>query len=222
MKMITIKDVKKNKKVKELIKAADLYLERIGYTEHGKRHADLTSRIARNVLVRLGHSEKDAELTSIAAYLHDIGNLVNRQDHSQSGALIASDVLREMGMDVQNIIKIMAAIGNHEEFEAGLPISNIAAALILADKSDAHRTRVKKKNIGTFDIHDRVNYAVLHSFLNVDKKTKTIILKITVDTKFSPIMEYFEIFLDRMLIMKKAAKALNCKFGFIINKTKIL
>lgn len=220
--MITIKEVKRNKKVKELIKAADLYLERIGYTEHGSRHSDLSSRIARNVLLKLGYSKEDAELASIAAYLHDTGNLINRQDHGQSSALIASDILREMNMEMSNIVKIMAAIGNHEEFEAGLPISNIAAAIILADKSDVHRTRVKKKNIGTFDIHDRVNYAVLHSFLNVDKKAKTVTLKITIDTKFSPIMEYFEIFLDRMLIMKKAAKALDCKFGFIINKTKIL
>lgn len=219
---ITIKEVRKNKKVEELIKAADNYLEKIGYTEHGKRHADLTSRISMNILSRLGCSKKDSELAAIAGYLHDIGNLINRQNHAQSGALIASDVLCEMKMDEQNTVKIMAAIGNHEEFEAGIPFSDIAAAVILADKSDVHRTRVKKKNIGLFDIHDRVNYAVLHSFLNVDKKAKTVTLKITIDTKFSPIMEYFEIFLQRMLIMKKAAKALGCKFGLVINKTKIL
>ena len=220
--MITVKEVRKNPKVKALIQGADDYLERIGYTEHGSRHADLCSRIAQNVLSRLGHSQEDVELAAISAYLHDIGNLINRKDHAQSGALISCEVLREMGMDMPKVVKIMAAIGNHEEFEAGIPISNIAAAVILADKSDAHRTRVKKKNIGLFDIHDRVNYAVLHSFLDVDKKNKSIILEITIDTKFSPIMDYFEIFLNRMLIMKKAAKVLDCTFGLSINKTKIL
>jgi len=220
--MITIKEVKKNKKVKELIKATDTYLERIGYTEHGSRHADLCARIAGNILKRLGHDKKEIELARIAAYLHDIGNIINRKDHAQSGALIASDILRELEMPMEDIVKVMAAIGNHEEFEAGIPINNIAAAVILADKSDVHRSRVKKKDLAQFDIHDKVNYAVLHSFLDVNKKTRTITLKITIDTKFAPIMRYFEIFLDRMLIMEKAAQALGCKFSLIINKTKIL
>lgn len=219
--MLTLKEIKQNEEIKALIKAADFYLERMGYTEHGSRHAELCAERARKILETLGYEKEKIELAAIAAYLHDIGNIVNRQDHSQSGALLAFDVLTKMGMKVENCVKVMAAIGNHEETEAGLPITSIAAAVILADKSDVHRERVKQKEKSKFDIHDRVNYAVLHSELKANKHTKIITLKLKIDTKFSAIMEYFEIFLGRMVMMRHAAERLGCKFELIINNTKM-
>ncbi|MCL6500739.1 MAG: HD domain-containing protein [Candidatus Pacearchaeota archaeon] len=220
--MITLKEVKENEEVKALVKAADFYLERVGYTEHGSRHVGLCAKRAREILETLGYSKEKIELAAIAAYLHDIGNSINRKDHSQSGALIALDVLDKMGAKMDDIVKVMAAIGNHEETEAGLPITSIAAAVILADKSDVHRSRVKQKDKSKFDIHDRVNYAVLHSDLKTNKYTKIITLKLKIDTKFSAIMEYFEIFLKRMVMMRHAAKRLGCKFELVINNTKML
>lgn len=220
--MIALKEVKENEEVKALIKAADFYLERIGYTEHGSRHAEVCSQRARYLLKTLGYDKEKVELAAIASYLHDIGNVINREGHSQSGALIASDVLRELGMNMENVIKVMAAIGNHEETEAGLPITSIAAAVILADKSDVHRSRVKQTERSKFDIHDRVNYAVLASHLIVDKNKKIITLKLKIDTKFSAIMEYFEIFLKRMILMRKATETLKCKFELVINNVKML
>lgn len=192
------------------------------FTEYGSRHAELCTERARYLLETLGYDKDKVELAAISAYLHDIGNVINRERHSQSGALIASDVLREFGMKMENVIKVMAAIGNHEETEAGLSITSIAAATIIADKSDAHRSRVKQKEKSKFDIHDRVNYAVLNSELKANKHTKLVTLKLKVDTKFSAIMEYFEIFLKRMVMMRHAAKRLGCKFELIINNMKML
>ncbi|MCX8194146.1 MAG: HD domain-containing protein [Candidatus Pacearchaeota archaeon] len=220
--MITLKEVKENEEIKALIKAADFYLERMGFTEHGSRHAELCAERAKYILETLGYEKEKVELAAIASYLHDIGNVINRQDHSQSGALIALNVLRGLRMPLENIIKVMAAIGNHEETEAGLPITSIAAATIIADKSDVHRSRVKQREKSKFDIHDRVNYAVLDSELKVNKHTKIITLKLKIDTKFSAIMEYFEIFLKRMILMRHAAKTLKCKLELVINNTKML
>lgn len=218
--MISLKDVKENPKVRELIRKADEYLERIGYTEHGSRHAQLCSDIAKNILLKLGYPKREAELASIAGYLHDIGNMLTRKDHSQSGALLAFDILNGMGMDIKESTEIMTAIANHEEFEEGLPISTVTSAVIIADKADVHRSRVKNKNTATFDIHDRVNYAVTKSFVYAEKGS--IRLELSIDEKFSSIMEYFEIFLVRMMAMKKASEFLGCKFSLVMNKTKVI
>jgi uncharacterized protein len=218
--MITLKDVQNNEKIKEFIKKSDDYLEKIGYTEHGARHTKLVSDISKNILIKLGYSKRETELASIAGYLHDIGNVLSRKDHAQSGAILAYNILNEMGMDIKESLEIMTAIANHEEEENGVAVSVLTAALMIADKSDVHRTRVKSKNPATFDIHDRVNYAVTKSFVYAEEKS--IRLELTIDTKFSPIMEYFEIFLERMMSMKKASEFLGCKFSLVMNETKII
>ncbi|MFH1249338.1 MAG: HD domain-containing protein [archaeon] len=218
--MITLKDVQNNVKVKEFIKKADDYLEKIGYTEHGSRHTKLVSDICKNILLKLGYSKREVELASIAGYLHDIGNVLSRKDHAQSGAMLAYNILNEMGMDVKESLEIMTAIANHEEDEKGVAVSVITAVLMIADKSDVHKTRVRNRNTASFDIHDRVNYAVTKSFVYAEDKN--IRLELTIDTKFSPIMEYFEIFLERMMSMKKASAFLGCDFSLIINGTKII
>lgn len=218
---ITLADVKKNSIIKEFIKSADDYLKEIGYTEHGKRHVGLVACIARNVLLHLDYPKRDQELAKIAGYMHDIGNIVNRHDHGQSSALIAMRLLKDMMMDPREIASIIAAIGNHEQ--TGDPVNNIAAALILADKSDVHKSRVRypHRDISELNIHERVNSAVEKSRLKVNKDKKTISLQLTINLQkeFST-MDYFEIFMDRMLICKKAAKVLKCKFVLAINEGK--
>lgn len=221
MAKITLDDVVKNERVQAYIEGANRQLGALGYTEHGHRHADLTAKIARNILLRLGYNKDEAELAAIAGYLHDIGNLVGRVNHGQASALFASRVLEEMGMEAEDIVTIMGAVGNHEE-EIGDPASPQAAALVIADKSDVHRSRVRNPNIATFDIHDRVNYAAEHSFVRVNEKKKTITLELTIDTKISQVMEYFEIFLSRMMICRRAAKVLKCNFELVINGVKLL
>ncbi len=203
------------------MKSADEYLKALGYTEHGYRHGNLTGNIARNVLLQLGKSERLAELAAIAGFLHDIGNMVNRDDHGHSGALISFYILNEMGMDPEEIGLITGAIGNHEE-ENGVALNDISAAVALADKSDVHRSRVRNIDPSTFDIHDRVNYAVERSFLRVDSERKTITLELTIDTAISQVMEYFEIFLLRMIFCRRAAEILGCKFKLVINEIELL
>ncbi len=221
MPKITLNDVVKNEKVQAYLEGANRQLEAIGYTEHGHRHADLTAKIARNILLRLGYSKDEAELAAIAGYLHDIGNVAGRTNHGQAAAILASRILGEMGMEDKDIAIIMGAVGNHEE-EIGEPPSPQAAALVIADKSDVHRSRVRNPNIATFDIHDRVNYAAEHSFVRADERKKTIALELTIDTKISQVMEYFEIFLSRMMICRRAAKVLKCDFKLVINGVKLL
>lgn len=218
--IIKLKDIKENPIVRAFILVADKNLEAMGYTEHGFRHADLTANIARNILLRLGYSEREAELAAISGYLHDIGNVVNREGHCIAGAMIAYEILHSLGMPLDEIAQIMSAIGNHDE-ESGYPISNISAALIIADKSDVHYTRVRNPNPSTFDIHDRVNFAVHRSFLNVDNEAKKIRLELDVDTNQISIMEYFEIFLQRMLLCKRAADVLGCNFRLVINQLEM-
>jgi metal-dependent HD superfamily phosphatase/phosphodiesterase len=198
------------------VRKADEALAQIGYTEHGERHVGLVSHIAFNVLKRLGHPERECELAAIAGYLHDIGNVVNRDHHAQTGAAMAMQLLASMGMPDLEIVWVIGAIGNHNENE-GDPVTPVAAALILADKSDVHRTRVRNPEMIKFDIHDRVNYAVEKSFLNVDEKQKLITLELTIDPQISQVMEYFEIFMTRMLASRKAAMALGCTFGLMAN-----
>ncbi len=221
-KKITIKEVKNDSEVIAFIARADKVMEEIGYTEHGYRHADLVSKIAFNILDRLGYSQREAELAGIAGYLHDIGNLVNRKNHYLVGAKISGDILKGLGMEPDEVSQIMSAIGNHEE-ESGTAIDAITAALILADKSDVHRSRVRRDIAEfAFDIHDRVNYAVNHSFLRVNNEEKKIVLELEIDTDISQVMDYFEIFLDRMTMCRRAADTLGCEFEIIVNGVKIL
>lgn len=218
---ITIEDIKNNPVVSSFIKSANDYLGSIGYTEHGMRHVSLVASIAENVLSYLDYPKRFQELAGIAGYLHDIGNVVNRQDHGQSAALIAMRILKDMGATPDEIALIISAIGNHEE-EIGDPVNPVAAALILADKSDVHKTRVRNPDISAADIHDRVNLAAERSFLKVLKDKKIISLQLTIDTQRSQVMEYFEIFMSRMLMCRRAANFLDCNFELIINERKLL
>lgn len=219
--VITLDALKKDPEVEAFIDKANEYTGAIGYTEHGSRHANLTANIAFNTLKRLGLEERETQLAAIAAYLHDIGNLVGRVNHEYTGAMLANEILLRWGMGPIERAVVMGAIGNHEEAN-GEPVSPVGAAVILADKSDVHRSRVRNPDPTTFDIHDRVNYAVEHSFLRVDEKSRTISLELTIDTRLSQVMEYFEIFLSRMVMCRRAAKFLNCEFKLQINGVKLL
>jgi metal-dependent HD superfamily phosphatase/phosphodiesterase len=218
---VGLADVQAHEGVKTLISLADRYLGEIGYTEHGFRHAGLVAKIAYNVLHRLGYEDRMAEMAAISGYLHDIGNFVSRTMHSQTGATITYDLLKGLGMSYGEIGIIMAAIGNHEE-EFGHPVNPAGAALIVADKSDVHRSRVREKDPTHFDIHDRVNHAVEHSFLRVDSEARTLTLELTIDTEQAGVMEYFEIFLSRMVMCRRAAEFLECQFKIDINGAKLL
>ena len=192
-----------------------------GYTEHSYRHLGIVSKRAGDILEKLGFDERTVELTRIAGYMHDIGNCVNRVDHAHSGAILSYNLLKDMGMNVKERTEIMMAIGNHDE-NTGTAISDISAALILADKSDVARSRVSKTNIATFDIHDKVNYAVTNAELKLDAETKVISLKLDIDTKICPVLDYFKIFMDRTIMSKYAAKYLKIWYELIINNTKLL
>lgn len=218
--VVTFDAVRDSARVRTFIRAADQALAEIGYTEHGERHVSLVAHIAFNTLKRLGYSEREAELAAIAGFLHDIGNVVNRELHAQSGAVIAMTLLQEMGMPDVETVRVMGAIGNHHEND-GSAISPVSAAVILGDKSDVHRTRVRNADMINFDVHDRVNYAVEKSFLNVDEAKKEIVLELTIDTKISQVMEYFEIFMSRMLACRKAAKYLGTSFGLTVNGNRL-
>ena len=219
--MITLKDIKENQELDALIRGAQKQLNAIGYTEHGHRHISIVSKRAGDILEKLGYPERTVELTRIAGYMHDIGNCVNRVDHAHTGAILEYNILKEMGMPIEEITEIMMAIGNHDE-NTGTAVSDISAALILADKSDVHRDRVVNKNLSTFDIHDRVNYAVTNANLIMDEKERKVTLNLTIDTKISPVLDYFEIFMQRTMMCKYAAKYLKIWFELIINDTKLL
>jgi len=219
--LVGLADVRAHEGVQTFIALADRYLGEIGYTEHGFRHAGLVSKISYNVLHRLGFDDRMAELGAIAGYLHDMGNFVSRTMHSQTGAAITYDLLRDIGMSYGEVGIIMAAIGNHEE-EFGHPVNPAGAALIVADKSDVHKTRVRVKDPQLFDIHDRVNHAVDHSFLRVDSEAHTLTLELSIDTEQAGVMEYFEIFLSRMVMCRRAAEFLGCQFKIDINGAKLL
>jgi hypothetical protein len=218
---VTFDFVREHPRVKLYVRMADASLESIGYTEHGERHVGLVSRIAFNVLKRMGRPERQCELAAIAGYLHDIGNAVNRDHHAQTGAVMAMQLLADFGMPEDEILPVIAAIGNHHEND-GDPVNDIAAALILADKSDVHRTRVRNPDMIKFDIHDRVNYSVQKSFLNVDADQQHITLELTLDSDISHMMEYFEIFMTRMLASRKAAKHLGATFGLQVNGNRLV
>ena len=214
--MITFNEIKNNKDIRTLISAADESLAALGFTDHSFAHVGLVSQRAGDILEALGAEPREVELTRIAGYLHDVGNLVNRTEHSQSGAVMGFRILDKMGMDMSEIATVVTAIGNHDE-GTGVPVSRVAAALILADKSDVRRSRVRNSDFATFDIHDRVNYSVVSSDLKIDSDGKAIRLSLEIDTSISSIMDYFEIFLKRMTMCCRAADKLGLVFKLTIN-----
>jgi metal-dependent HD superfamily phosphatase/phosphodiesterase len=216
-----LEEVKAHPHVSQFLVHADGYLASLGYTEHGTRHASLVAHIAHNVLERLGYPDETAQLAAVAGYLHDLGNFITRESHAQSAALLAYQILRDLNYTPEDCATVMGAIGNHDE-EFGRVIDPVSAALILADKSDVHRSRVRDPNTTDVDIHDRVNYAAERSFLNVDAERKEITLELTIDTDISGVMEYFEIFLSRMIMCRRAAEYLGCSFQMEINELRIL
>lgn len=221
---ITVVDLESDPEVRAYIEAGNANLAVLGFTEHGLRHASLVSHIARNVLRRLGYDQREQELAAIAGYLHDIGNAISRYDHSLTGALLAGQILRRHGVAPEDIALVMGAIGSHgdDSQRLGEPVHAVSAALILADKSDVHRSRVQNPDRNAFDQHDRVNYAAVSSFLRVDPNEKSITLELTIDTTIAPVMHYFEIFLPRMLMSVRAAEFLGCAFHININGVELL
>lgn len=217
----TLSDIHDDVYALACIEQANQFTAAIGYTEHGLRHADLCSSIAKNILARLGYDQRLVELGEIAGYLHDIGNVVGRDGHMGAGALLAKDILDRYDFEPVEVVLVMNAIGNHEE-GVGWPASPISAALMLADKSDVHRTRVRSTDQISYDIHDRVNYAAKRSFLRVEPEERTVTLEIEIDTNISQVMEYFEIFLSRMVMCRRAAEYLNATFHLVINENKLL
>ncbi len=216
--MVTLEMLKGDKEISTLIDYANQYLRALGFTEHGDRHATLVGTAAREILQQLDQPERLCELAAVAGYLHDIGNSIHRQNHAQSGSLIALRVLSRLEMPLDECAIVSNAIGNHEE-ERGYATTPVAAALIIADKSDVHRSRVQAVGFENFDIHDRVNYAATSRGVVVDAAGKTISLELTIDTSFAQVLDYFEIFLHRMVMVKQAAEVLGCHFRLVINGT---
>ena len=219
--MITLEDVINNEEVQAFVNASQKQLKALGYTEHSYRHIGIVSKRTGEILEKLGYDERTVELGKIAGYMHVIGNCVNRVDHAHTGAILAYNILKEMGMDAEERTEIMMAIGNHDE-GTGTAVSNISAALILADKSDVHRDRVINTNMSTFDIHDRVNYAVTDAKIEINEIERKVTLTLTIDTQICPVLDYFQIFMDRTMMSKYAAKYLNIWFELVINGTKLL
>ena len=219
--MLTFEELKKNEAVKAYITGADKSLAALGFTEHSFAHVGKVAETCRYILSVMEYSEHEIELAKIAAYLHDIGNLVNRIDHSQSGAVMAFRILDNLNMDAPDIATIVSAIGNHDE-GTGVPVNAVSAALILADKSDVRRSRVRNSDISAFDIHDRVNYSVKKSKLKINEEHTIVKLKLEIDTRYGSIMDYFEIFLGRMVMCRKAAEKLGLQFKLIINEQQLI
>ena len=219
--LVTLENILKNEEINAYITKGNENLGVIGYTEHGFAHAKRSSNYASYILRCLQYDDRTCELAAIAGYMHDIGNVVNRVDHAQSGALMAFQILNRLGMSPVEVALIVAAIGNHDEGTAAA-VNPIAAALILSDKGDVRRTRVRDKETVNADIHDRVNYAVERASTEVDAQNKTAMLNITIDTKICPVMEYFEIFMTRMVLCRQAAQYLGLQFELIINDTRLL
>lgn len=219
--LLSYENLRKDEEIIMYINAANDVLGAIGYTEHGLAHAVKTGTDASRILDTLGYSERECELAKIAGLLHDIGNIVNRADHAHSGAYLTFDLLRARNFPPEEVVAVTTAIGHHDEKTAA-PVTPLAAALILADKSDVRTSRVRNKNTVFSDIHDRVNYAVFESKLDINKENRMIKLTLKIDTLVCPVMEYFEIFLERMVLCKKSAAFLDCDFELIINDTRLL
>jgi len=218
---ISIDEVKHNHKVKTYIERADESLSALGYTEHSFAHVGMVAAKAKEILKTMGYPERECELAEIAGYLHDIGNVINRVEHAQSGAVMAFRILDEMGFDADEVSTIITAIGNHDESTA-FPVNPVAAALILADKTDVRRSRVRVKDQQRFDIHDRVNYAVGRSSVKINDEKTEIALRLEIDTSLCSVTDYFEIFIDRMILCRKAAEKLGLKFVLRINGQKLM
>ncbi len=214
--MLTYNEIKNNENIRTYIKKSDRALSSLGFTEHSFAHVTKVSETAGYILKTLGYDERKIELVKIAGFLHDIGNLVNRIEHSQSGAVMAFRILDNLGMDAEDIADVVTAIGNHDE-GTGVPVDEICAALFLADKSDVRRTRVRNDDKTKFDIHDRVNYSVFSSSLEINEEKTEIVLDLGIDKEYSSVSEYFEIFLERMILCRKAAEKLGLRFRLIIN-----
>ena len=219
--MVRFSDIRNDEAIREYIKSADSSLLALGFTEHSFAHVGKVAADAEMILQTLGYPEREVELVKIAAYLHDIGNLVNREEHSQSGAVMAFRILDNLGMPPSEIATIVTAIGNHDE-GTGVPVNALSAALILADKSDVRRSRVRNTDVANFDIHDRVNYSVKSSRLVTNVEDKEICLELEIETKYSSVMDYFEIFLGRMILCRKAAEKLGMSFRLCINGQMLL
>ena len=218
---MTYEEVRRDPAVQVYIAQADASMQALGFTEHSFAHVTRVSQTAGEILETLGYPARTVELAKIAGYLHDIGNVVNRVDHSQSGAVMAFRILDRMNFSPEEIAAIVTAIGNHDE-GTGQPVNAVAAALILADKSDVRRSRVRNQDPATFDIHDRVNYSVKKSQLKINEEHTLIKLKLSVDTKYGSVMDYFEIFMQRMILCRKAAEKLGLQFKLMINEQQLI
>ena len=218
---MTYEEIKNNEAINTYIRCADESLAALGYTEHSFAHVTSVAQTAGYILETLGYSQREVELAKIAGYMHDLGNLVNRIDHSQSGAVMAFRILDKLNMPPEEIATIVTAIGNHDE-GTGVPVNAVAAALILADKSDVRRSRVRNTDGMNIDIHDRVNYSVIKSKLKINEEHTLIKLKLSVDTRYGSVMDYFEIFLGRMIMCRKAAEKLGLEFKLIINEQQLI
>ena len=219
--MLTYNEITENEAIKTYIIRADESLDALGFTEHSFAHVTHVAETAGYILTTLGHDNRTVELAKIAGYLHDIGNLVNRKDHAQSGAVMAWSILNDMKCDPAEMATIVTAIGNHDE-GTGVPVNTVAAAMILADKADVRRSRVRNADISKFDIHDRVNYSVKKSILKINEEKTLVKLKLTIDTKYGSVMDYFEIFMSRMILCRKAAEKLGLEFKLIINEQQLI
>ncbi len=219
--MLSFSEIKQNEQIRTYIAKADESLVALGYTEHSFAHVGKVADTAKYILSTLGYSEHDCELAQIAAWLHDIGNLVNRVEHAQSGAVMAFRILDNLGFDAEDIATIVTAIGNHDEGTA-VAVNHIAAALILGDKTDVRRSRVRNQDKTSFDIHDRVNYSVKKSTVRINEEKTLIKLKLSIDTRYCSVMDYFEIFLARMVLCRKAAEKLGLEFRLIINEQQMI
>ena len=218
---MTYQEIRDNEEINTYIRQADMSLSALGYTEHSFAHVTIVAEKAGYILQTLGYEKRLVELAKIAGYLHDIGNLVNREEHSQSGAIIAFRILDHLDFPPEEVGLIVTAIGNHDE-GTGVPVSPLAAALILADKSDVRRNRVRNQDISTFDIHDRVNYSVKKAELKINEAHTIIKLKLSVDTRYGSVMDYFEIFMQRMILCRKAAEKLGLQFKLMINEQQLI
>ena len=218
---MSYEEIRNNPTIRTYIQKADQSLAALGFTEHSFAHVTRVAEMAGYILTTLGYPERTVEIAKIAGYLHDMGNLVTRVDHSQSGAVMAFRILDNLGFDPEEIATIVTAIGNHDE-GTGVPVDEVAAALILADKSDVRRSRVRNQDIQNFDIHDRVNYSVTKSELKINEAHTLIKLKLSVDTRFGSVMDYFEIFMGRMILCRKAAEKLGLQFKLMINEQQLI
>lgn len=213
--MITLQEIKQNESIKALVRASNRYLEVLGYTDHGPRHLSYVSRTASGILKSLGYSEREIELAAIAGWVHDVGNSINRHDHGPNGAILLFPILREAGMEITDAVEIITAVGNHEE-QSGTSSSAVSAALAIADKSDAHKSRVRNGKPDVSDVHDRVNFSIQENSVTVDRKQRVIRQALQMDAS-SSVLEYLSIYLPRILMCEKAAELLNCRFELDIN-----